>query len=146
MGSRMDVTWASRCSVQTTRPSAQMASFLARALGPGTITPEPPHRPDPAWPTTLTLVATGSRIVNVPTSGSPTLGEALADAAPGDRLVLASGIQHGGAGGKRLLRTSGTPSAWIAIRGADRFAPSSISREPGSSVSQRATTSGRTSS
>ena len=103
---------------------AQMATFLVRALGLDPIQPTPaPPDNDPDYYTTPAVLGTGARIVNVPTSGSPTLQQAFDSALPGDRIVLASG-RHALAGqGDQVLSRSGTPSAWIEIRGADGAMP-----------------------
>lgn len=95
----------------------QMASFLARGLGLDPIIPEPDPDPDPDWYTTPTVTGVGARVIVVPTSGSPTLEEALEDAQPGDLIELAPGTHRVGAQGNHVISSSGTASAWIAIRG-----------------------------
>ena len=102
---------------------AQMASFLARALGLDPIVPEPPSSNDPDFYTTPSVVGTGLRIVNVPTSGTPTLQQAFDDALPGDTIVLAAGTHTLGGQGNQVLERSGTANAWIEVRGADGARP-----------------------
>lgn len=95
---------------------AQMASFLARALGLDPIDPDPPAGDDPAFYSTPIVVGTGQRTINVPTSGSPTLQAAFDTALPGDTIVLAAGTHRLSA--TTVLRRSGTAAAWIEVRGA----------------------------
>ena len=98
---------------------AQMATFLARALMLDPIAPTPN---DPAWFTTPQPVGLGARTVVVSPGGSPALSDALADARPGDIIELTAGV-HTHTGGNLVIRESGTPSAWIAIRGVDGARP-----------------------
>jgi len=87
----------------------EMASFLARALGLDADVPPPVNSacvrpPDDATPL---------REVTVSPGGSPSLAEALADAVPGDRIVLQAGtyVQSG----NLTISASGTPDGWIQI-------------------------------
>jgi len=90
----------------------QMASFLTRALG---LTPlPPPPDGDPAFYVTPTVVGTGVRTVVVSPGGSPDLEEALADAEPGDTILLTPGAHTGS--GNIVATESGTASNWIAIK------------------------------
>ncbi len=98
---------------------AQMATFLARALMLDPIRPEPA---DPAWYATPEPVGLGRRVVTVTPGGSPTLAEALADLRPGDIVELAGGT-HVNTMGNLMVRSPGTETEWIAIRGAEGSRP-----------------------
>ncbi len=100
---------------------AQMASFLARALGLTPIDPDPPGGNDPAFYATPIVSGTGLRTINVPTSGSPTLQGAFDSALPGDTIVLAAGTHRFNS--NVVLSRSGNSAAWIEIRGADGNRP-----------------------
>ncbi len=87
----------------------EMATFLARALD---LTPDVPP------PVTSVCVAppsatAPSRQVIVTPGSSPTLPEALADAQPGDLILLAAGT-HTQSGNVAITR-SGTAANWIRI-------------------------------
>ncbi len=102
---------------------AQMASFLARALGLDPIIPTPHPGDDPLFYATPVVTGTGARTIVVPTGGSPSLQDAFDDARPGDTIVLASGTHFLAGQGNQVLGRSGTASAWILIRGADGARP-----------------------
>jgi hypothetical protein len=94
-----------------------MASFLARALDLDAEVPPPANAdcvrpPDGALPL---------REVSVSPGGSPTLAEALADAEPGDRIVLQAGSYS--QTGNLVISASGTPADWIQITAAAGTTP-----------------------
>ncbi len=100
---------------------AQMASFLARALGLDPINPDPPAGNDPAFYTTPIVTGTGQRTINVAVSGGQTLQGAFDQALPGDTIVLAPGTHTFNS--NVVLNRSGNSAAWIEIRGADGTRP-----------------------
>ncbi len=95
----------------------EMATFLARALD---LTPDVPP------PVTAACVRPPSgvdpmRTVTVTPGGSPSLTEALANAAPGDRIVLGAGVHT--QSGNVVISRSGTATDWIRIEGAAGTTP-----------------------
>lgn len=95
---------------------AQMATFLARAIGL-----EPPPSADPTWYETPTVMGVGIRTLEVSPTGPTTLADALADARPGDDIVLGAGTYT--ATSSLVLAESGESHAWISIRGAPGSRP-----------------------
>jgi hypothetical protein len=68
---------------------------------------------DPAFYMTPTVVGSGSRVVNVTPTSTPSLSAAFAGAQPGDKIVLAAGTYT--QSGNLVLSAQGTASSWITV-------------------------------
>ncbi|MDJ0496205.1 MAG: right-handed parallel beta-helix repeat-containing protein [Acidimicrobiia bacterium] len=95
----------------------QMASFLGRALGLAPLIP-PSTASNCVRPDSGTVP---NRQIIVRPGESPTLGEAFADARPGDHIVLEAGVHR--PGGNVAITQSGLPAAWIHIKAAPGTTP-----------------------
>lgn len=95
----------------------EMASFLARALDLHGETPPPVNAACVRPPQSTAPL----REVVVGPGGTPTLEEAVADARPGDRIVLQAGIHV--MSGNLTIDASGTATNWIRIVAATGTTP-----------------------
>lgn len=92
----------------TTSPTAPIAT--ATATTPASST-------DPLFYATPAIAGSGVRTINVTPGGTPTLQQAFDAALPGDTIVLAAGT-HTKSAGNLVMKSSGTSTAWISIKGA----------------------------